>query len=224
MNVQFKPGPFPPAPFLIRSSLRKTKGAYIFTSKLVFDPGVKQVFDLGGSRDDAKFSSSSQQVVDCILDSISNILSKEKITESIKWITGSSSLRLVKKKMCHALQGEEAGQVYTEYQYLVQLLDFIHGSCSSTKFGMTKDKLFEKFLGFDFAKELMLVRNKCDEPLESVGRSCKCCCSQWSYIVVIEADWNRDNWPMKNGVNCVVVQSVQGVSQFNHPNSSQSMV
>ncbi|GJS51300.1 hypothetical protein Tco_0624662 [Tanacetum coccineum] len=42
--------------------------------------------------------------------------------------------------------------------------------------------------------------------------------------VVIEFDWNEDSWTMKNGVNYVVVESVQGVSQFNHPDSSQSMV
>ncbi|GJY32885.1 hypothetical protein Tco_0417354 [Tanacetum coccineum] len=35
--------------------------------------------------------------------------------------------------------------------------------------------------------------------------------------VVIEFDWNEDSWTMKNGVNYVVVESVQGVSQFNHP-------
>ncbi|GKA66581.1 hypothetical protein Tco_0766389 [Tanacetum coccineum] len=46
----------------------------------------------------------------------------------------------------------------------------------------------------------------------------------WSYIVVIEFDWNGDSWPMKNGVNCVVVESVQGESQLNHSDSSLSMV
>nr|GEV49100.1 hypothetical protein [Tanacetum cinerariifolium] len=42
--------------------------------------------------------------------------------------------------------------------------------------------------------------------------------------VVIKFDWNRDSWTMKNGVNCVVVESVQGVLQFNHPDLSQSIV
>ncbi|GKE23412.1 hypothetical protein Tco_1434924, partial [Tanacetum coccineum] len=61
----------------------------------------------------------------------------------------------------------------------------------------TDFRVFEKFLGFE---------------------------NVWSYIVVIEFDWNGDSWPMKNGVNCVVVESIQGESQLNNSDSSLSMV
>nr|GEY36760.1 hypothetical protein [Tanacetum cinerariifolium] len=42
--------------------------------------------------------------------------------------------------------------------------------------------------------------------------------------LVIEFVWKGDSWPMKSGVNCVIIVSVQGVSQLNHLDSCQSMV
>ncbi|PWA72739.1 putative voltage-gated potassium channel subunit beta [Artemisia annua] len=111
--------------FEVISSLGNTKGEYLFVSKRVFDPGGKRVFDLGGSRDDANFSNWSHQAMDFILDSIKNVLSNGKINELVEWIIGSLSLCWVEKKMCTALQGNEAGQVHAENQCHVQLLDFI---------------------------------------------------------------------------------------------------
>nr|GEZ55167.1 protein multipolar spindle 1 isoform X1 [Tanacetum cinerariifolium] len=59
--------------------------------------------------DDVNFTNWSHQVVDFILDSIKNITSQEKFTDSVEGIIGSLSLLLV-KTMCTTLQGDEAGQ------------------------------------------------------------------------------------------------------------------
>nr|GEZ86739.1 hypothetical protein [Tanacetum cinerariifolium] len=92
-----------------------------------------------------------------------------------------------------------------------------------TKFGLIKEKTFE-ILESEFVMELMLITNMCDKPFESMSRSCECCYSQWSYVVVIKFVWRGDSWPMKSGVNCVIIVSVQGVSQLNHLDSCQTMV
>ncbi|GKD38609.1 hypothetical protein Tco_1258816, partial [Tanacetum coccineum] len=92
-----------------------------------------------------------------------------------------------------------------------------------TKFGLKKEKVFE-ILESEFVMELMLITNMCDKPFESMSRSCECCYSQWSYVVVIKFVWKGDSWPMKSGVNCIVIVSVQGVSRLNHLDSCQSMV
>nr|GEX75029.1 protein multipolar spindle 1 isoform X1 [Tanacetum cinerariifolium] len=54
-------------------------------------------------------------------DSIKNITSHEKITNSVEGIIGSLSLLLV-RKMCPTLQGDGAGQVHTNTQFHVQHL------------------------------------------------------------------------------------------------------
>nr|GEW10077.1 protein multipolar spindle 1 isoform X1 [Tanacetum cinerariifolium] len=54
-------------------------------------------------------------------DSIKNITSHEKITNSVEGIIGSLSLLLV-RKMCTTLQGDGAGQVHTDTQFHVQHL------------------------------------------------------------------------------------------------------
>nr|GFA11517.1 copia LTR rider [Tanacetum cinerariifolium] len=56
-----------------------------------------------------------------ILDSIKNITSHEKITDSIEGIIGGLSLLLV-RKICTTLQGDGAGQVYRDTQFPVQHL------------------------------------------------------------------------------------------------------
>nr|GEW18436.1 protein multipolar spindle 1 isoform X2 [Tanacetum cinerariifolium] len=71
--------------------------------------------------DDANFANWSHQAVDFILDSIKNITSHGKITESVEGIIGSLSLRLV-RKMCTTLQGDGAGQVHSDTQFHVQHL------------------------------------------------------------------------------------------------------
>nr|GEY26186.1 hypothetical protein [Tanacetum cinerariifolium] len=77
-----------------------------------------------------------------------------------------------------------------------------------TKFGLIKEKAIE-ILESEFVMELMLITNMYDKPFESMSRSCECCYSQWSYVVVIEF---------------VIIVSVEGVSQLNHLDSCQSMV
>nr|GEW18435.1 protein multipolar spindle 1 isoform X2 [Tanacetum cinerariifolium] len=71
--------------------------------------------------DDANFANWSHQAVDFILDSIKNITSHGKITESVEGIIGTLSLRLV-RKMCTTLQGDGAGQVHSDTQFHVQHL------------------------------------------------------------------------------------------------------
>ncbi|GKB13980.1 protein multipolar spindle 1 isoform X2 [Tanacetum coccineum] len=69
--------------------------------------------------DDANFTNWSHQVVDFILDSIKNITSHGKITDSVEGIIGSLSLFLV-RKMCTTLQGDGVGQVHIDTQFHVQ--------------------------------------------------------------------------------------------------------
>nr|GEV05558.1 hypothetical protein [Tanacetum cinerariifolium] len=99
----------------------------------------------------------------------------------------------------------------------------VHKGIKENEFVPEKEKAFE-ILESEFVMELMLITNMCDKPFESMSRSCECCYSQWSYVVVIEFVWKGDSWPMKSGVNCVIIVSVQGVSQLNHLDSCQSMV
>nr|GFA30459.1 histidine acid phosphatase, eukaryotic [Tanacetum cinerariifolium] len=92
-----------------------------------------------------------------------------------------------------------------------------------TKFGLIKEKAFE-ISESEFVMELMLITNMCDKPFESMSISCEFCYSQWSYVVVIEFVWKGDRWPMKSGVNCIIIVSVEGVSQLNHLDSCQSIM
>ncbi|XP_071742179.1 protein MULTIPOLAR SPINDLE 1 [Rutidosis leptorrhynchoides] len=80
-----------------------------------------ELCDTISSPDDINFSNWSHQAVDFILDAIKNIMSEGKYTEHVEEIIGNLSLRLV-RKMCTALQGNEAHQLNTDAQYYVQHL------------------------------------------------------------------------------------------------------
>ncbi|PWA80344.1 hypothetical protein CTI12_AA197690 [Artemisia annua] len=219
----------------------KAKGEFILKSKKVFDPGGLQVSDIWGFDVGNVFNKHNMdtrfklELVTAVKSyAVENLWLKSKeyefevirslddnvliicVIEGIDFRGGQSGNDVIMNREVVAIIVVEINQKVVSSVTIV---------LEVTKFGMAKDNVFEKFLGSGFVVELLIIRNMCDKPSESVRRSCESCYSQWGYIVVIEVVWNGDCWPMKDGANCIVVEGVQGVSQFNHhPDSTQSMV